>query len=205
MEIVYDFLEGRCDYQSFKDHLYCNDDVFNWLQSLYCEDMLKDKTFRCANALWRADGNVKVAIKNLECGIGVYNKNDMYNFIYWFLSYVFPEKCVQKIDFYEKLARLYTDSVPDCFGGPEVDSLISDIIESAPDSLSKTQRVRFVKSKLNEMFPWKKRPFWVEMPEWPTCNGKPMEYISKKVEGDLFLYLFRDSETGEERIIKQFA
>lgn len=206
MEIVYDFLEGRCDYQVFIKQLYRDKSIFNWLQSLYREEMLEDSTFRCENALWRANGNVKACIDNKKAFcIGVYVRNDIYNFLYYYLTYALPERPIQRIDHYEKLAHLYTNAVPDCFGGPEVDGLISDIIESVPEGLSKTQTVKYVKDRLKELFPWKKRPFWIEMPEWPVSNGKPMEYISKKSDGDLFLYLFRDPETGEERIVKQFA
>lgn len=97
MELVYDFLEGKCDYHSFVKQLRTNDDIFDWLQSLYKEEMLKDKAFRCENALWRANGNVKDAINNLHCGISVYDKNDIYNFLYWFLSYAFPQKTINRI------------------------------------------------------------------------------------------------------------
>lgn len=205
MEIVYDFLEGRCDYQKFREHLYSNEEIFDWLQSLYFDGMIEDETFWCENALWRSAGNVKDAIKALDTIISVYEKNDIYNFLYWFLLYACPNRIIQRIDFYEKRANLYTYSVNDCYGGPEVDGMISDIIESVPENLSKTKKIKFVKDKLKDLFPGKKRPFWIETPDWLVNNGKPMEYISKKSTGDLFMYLFRDPKTGEERIVKQYA
>ena len=206
MEIVYDFLEGRCDYETFIARLYSNEKIFEWLQSLFHPSMLDDDTFKCENQLWRFEGKIKDCIDDYKnYHINVYVQNDIYMFMYYYLLYALPERRIEKIDFYTKRAHLYTDAVSDCFGGPEVDGMISEILESVPENLCQTKKIKYVKDKLKELFPWKKRPCWIEMPEWPVCHGKPMEYISKKAEGDLYLYLFRDSHTGEERIIKQFA
>ena len=206
MEIVYDFLEGRCNYETFVKHLQSNDEIFNWLQSLYFEEMLYDKSFKCENSLWRSNGSVKTCIGDFKkFHISIYVENDIYNFIYHYLTYALPERTIKKIDYYEKRAHLYTDAVNDCFGGIEVDGLISAIIDSVPKNFSKKEKIKYVKVKLNALFPGNKRPFWIEFPEWPTFNGKPMVYIERKRNGDLFQYVFEDADSGKQRIVEQFA
>lgn len=204
MEIVYDFLEGRVTYQTFIDKLYSDESIFNWLQSFVTDEMLMDQSFRCQNSLERNNGSVKDAIgQNL--GMGTCTMNAIYQFLYYFLAYALPDKKINRIDYYSKLSLLYLDVVGECYGGPEVEDLINDIIINLPEELSKTKKIKLAKEKMRELFPGKKRPFWIEGPEWPVNNGKPMIYISRKVDGDLFQYIFEDPETGERRIVEQYA
>ena len=204
MNIVYDFLEGRTSYQTFIDQLYADDAIFDWFQSMVSDDMLKDQSFRCSNSLDREGGSFKACITG-RLGMGVCTMVDIYDFIYHFLERALPDRKITWIDYYRKLADVYLDAVGECYGGPEVEDMINDIIMGLPEELSKTKKVKLAREKMRELFPGKKRPFWIEGPEWPVCNGKPMMYISKKVDGDLFQYVFEDPETGERRIVEQFA
>lgn len=203
MDIVFDFLEGRVSYQEFIDQLYSDDTIFDWFQSMVTEDMLTDSSFWCKNSLDRNNGVFKPCIDS-RLGWGVITMVDIYDFIYHFLLRTLPDRKIVPTDYYSKLADVHLAAVGECYGGPEVEDMINDIIMGLPEDLSKTKKVKLAKEKLRELFPGK-RPFWIEGPEWPVCNGKPMVYVSKKVTGDLFQYKFEDPETGEQRIVEQFA
>ena len=74
----------------------------------------------------------------------------------------------------------------------------------APEDLSTTKKVALIKSRIKELFPGK-RPYWIQSAEWPVYNGKPMLYIERKHDGDLYQYIFEDFETGQRRVVEQFA
>ena len=204
MEIVFDFLEGRVTYQTFIDRLYSDESIFNWLQSFVTDEMLKDRSFWCSTSLKWNNSSFKACVSE-RLNQGVISMSDIYTFIYHFLAYTLPDREINKIKYYDDLSDIYLSAVGECYGGPEVEYLINDIIMSLPEELSKTKRVKLAKEKMRELFPGKKRPFWIEGPEWPVNNGKPMTYISRKVDGDLFQYIFEDPETGERRVVEQFA
>ena len=107
------------------------------------------------------------------------------------------------------------DACPEYIGGPEVDHLLDELLETLPEGLSKTKRVKLYREKLKELFPMrdKKYPRWVQEAEWPISeSGKPMRFVAqKKANGKAYAeimlthYIFEDVDTGEQRIINQFT
>ena len=203
MKIVFNFISGAVSYFEFKANLLKNDDIFNWLQSLLNDNMLNDVDFYCYRALRRYKHSLKECIMmDLSDRIG--NMLNTYSFIYEYLHYAFPDKEIITTNYYDKLDNIYIKSVPDCYGGPEVDEMLSKIVMEAPEDLSTTKKVALIKSRIKELFPGK-RPYWIQSAEWPVYNGKPMLYIERKHDGDLYQYIFEDFETGQRRVVEQFA
>lgn len=107
------------------------------------------------------------------------------------------------------------DACPEYIGGEEVDDLLMDLLESLPDNLSKTKKVRLYKEQLRSLFNIEsnKYPRWIQEAEWPVGeDGVPMRFISQKRKKgkayETMLYtefLFEDVKTGEQRIVEQFT
>lgn len=89
------------------------------------------------------------------------------------------------------------------------DSILQPIIDSIPAGLSKTKRIAIGKEKLRAMFRYDKTyPRWVQSPEWPIVDGKPLVFShQEKVKGaDMFTkYYFYDPDTKKETVIEQFS
>lgn len=107
------------------------------------------------------------------------------------------------------------DACPEYIGGPEVDHLLDELLETLPEGLSKTKRMKLYREKLKELFLMrdKKYPRWVQYAEWPaSASGKPMRFVEqKKAKGKVYAeimlthYTFEDVDTGEQRVIDQFT
>ena len=107
------------------------------------------------------------------------------------------------------------DVCPEYIGGEEVDNLLMDLLETLPDNLSKTKKVKFYKEQLKSLFhiELNKYPRWIQEAEWPMGeDGIPMRFISQKrkkgktYETMLFTeFLFEDVKTGKQRIVEQFT
>lgn len=88
------------------------------------------------------------------------------------------------------------------------DTILQTIIESIPKDLSKTKRISIGKEKVRSLFKYDKTyPRWVQSPEWPIVNGKPLVFShqEKAKGGDIrTYYYFYNEDTKEETVIEQF-
>ena len=107
------------------------------------------------------------------------------------------------------------DACPEYIGGEEVDEILENLLESIPEGLSKTKKVKLYKEQVKAMFHIEKNkyPRWVQSAEWPLGqNNKPMRFIEhnrkKGKEYAMMMYTefcFEDIETGEQRVFEQFT
>ncbi len=118
------------------------------------------------------------------------------------VTFMFTNSEVKLLEFYEKMrpSWLQTDI-------PFLDS----IIQTAPKNLSKDKIIRYVRQRIKELFITRshKYPEWLQNPEWPIVDGKPLEFIRQ--DGDInnyeditINYYFYNSDTKEEVVIEQF-
>ncbi len=203
MEIVFKFIEGEVSYNEFKNNLLKNDDIFDWLQSLLNDKMLNDSEFYCCSLLRRKRHSVKICVMDY-LGEQIGDMYDVHSFISKYVQYVFSNQQLNITTYYKEMYNIHLCAVSDSYGGEEVDKLISDFILNIPKDFSNTKKIKIIKEKMKELFPGK-RPCWVQEAEWPAFNGKPMLYIRRERDGDLFKYIFEDQETGTKRIVEQFA
>lgn len=157
-------------------------------------------------------------IDSLRC-----NDWDFYKFLFWSLhpnrriannlsiytrikkAYQYHKPEVVCTDMYEKEFDLYLDVIKDCFDGPEVITVVEDILGQAREIKSKAERIQYAKTAISEQFHVdKKKPRWLQEPEWPMGNLSPMEFVSQKRVGNVVQYLFLDYDNGETRIVEQF-
>lgn len=89
------------------------------------------------------------------------------------------------------------------------DSIFQKILAEIPENLSKTQRVKVGKDKIRQLFKYDKTyPRWIQDPEWPIVNGKPLVFSHQEnVKGEDFhtYYYFYDEDTKEQTVVEQFS
>ena len=109
------------------------------------------------------------------------------------------------VDIAVKKRLLRLQAVDDCYGGPEVDSVVEEIIDEALMIQGESNQKKYIRNRIKEVFHVKKhsRMAWVREANWPMGKGSPMQYVSTKHKGDEDFYLFKDADTGEKRIITQ--
>ena len=70
----------------------------------------------------------------------------------------------------------------------------------------KKQRIQQAKRDIEEQFHVvdKKRPRWIQGPEWPMGTHSPMMFISQKRSGEVVRYTFKDVDTDEIRVVEEY-
>ena len=131
------------------------------------------------------------------------------------LKKAFPHENINVSDEIEKRFVFGLNAIPEYLGGVEVADIIDDIIDSIPQNLSESARIRLCKEKLRDRFHIEsnKYPRWIQETEWPMGeDGIPMKFISKKRKKgkayDTMLFtefLFEDVKTGKQCIVEQFT
>ncbi len=109
-------------------------------------------------------------------------------------------KYEQDYDFLLDIQPSWLDIVDD-------QGIFDRIIAQMPQELSKSKRIQWGKSKIKELFRYEKTyPRWVQAPEWPIVNGKPLVFSHQKSAGKddvRTFYYFYDPDTKAETIITQ--
>ena len=133
------------------------------------------------------------------------------------MEQLFPEETFHRDNTLSEKHSFLLDACPEYIGGVEVEEagIIEDILDSVPETLSESKRIKEVKSRIKKAFHVSGiiYPRWVQEAEWPVSpNGKPMKFVKQKrkkgkaYEGMLYtLFYFEDVDTGEERIVEQFT
>lgn len=100
-------------------------------------------------------------------------------------------------------------AVPSYIGGAEVaqENIIGKLLQDIPLEYSFSKQKQLVKERIKKAFyiEGNKYPRWIQDPEWPVSNGKPMKYVATtKVNREFVQHHFIDVDTGEERIVNDF-
>ena len=111
-----------------------------------------------------------------------------------------------------KVASLYemeSFGCPDYIGGSEVaaQNIIAKILEKLPINLQKDKNMTIAQKRICEAFHVEggNYPHWIQAPEWPVHNGKPMKFVKTvPVNSEFVQHHFVDPETGDERIVDDF-
>ncbi|MEO1527856.1 MAG: hypothetical protein AAFX06_20690 [Planctomycetota bacterium] len=110
---------------------------------------------------------------------------------------------------YSDTARLVLDALPSYLDPP-----MEFVIPLIPDDpgMSKTKKKQVLKQLLKEAFPCAgKPPRWVQSPDWPIVEGRPLLFIGQ-VQIDVpdlfhdsgFVYIFYSTADSEFKTIAQF-
>lgn len=110
-------------------------------------------------------------------------------------------------DEYTDRFRLYLDAIGEYLEGPEVNHLISRLVQEAYDAAAtKTARRKLAREKLRSAFhiEGRKYPHWIQDAEWPCGVDSPMRFLSQQRQGERTVYRFQDVKTGDIREIEQY-
>ena len=107
---------------------------------------------------------------------------------------------------YDKQFAVYLEATQDCFEGSEVNELLEAIVQNALQLKTKTKQIQKAKQDIREAFhvEGRKRPRWINGPDWPMGENSPMEFINQKNYGEEVHYHFRDVDTGDIRTIVDY-
>ena len=223
MQIVLDFVTGKVGMEEFKKAWYSDPSIGEWLDGLVnFKADLKPEWKEFPTLYYTYLGVIKETHNGSV--LAFINASEKYDKLVSEKGHVSP-KWIEVLWYFEVIAAVvkaaYPEIIPtpyyrqesdfllavvgDYLGGDEVEDFISDLLDKYPPEMPKTKRKKEAKAALREAFHLEgsKYPMWAQEPEWPMGKKSPMAYVSKKTDGDLVRFTFRDVDTGEEKIVEQ--
>lgn len=198
IELLKNFVSGQISIEEFENIYYSEEKLQKFLQ-----DKLPENMHSYAEVRWN-NGDINLALKkeNWKTKSGRFGVQIL---IRRWLQGNFINCEVASI--YQEELSFLIDVMPDYINGEQAESLIDGIIQSVPETMPKTKRLKEIKVKIRDAFHVEDRkyPRWVQDTDWPfSQTGKPLKYVSRKTDGDLVQHTFVDVDTGEETIVEEF-
>ena len=218
---VKDFIEGRVSGVDFVRRWEEAPELSDWVQTIIPPGKTWDKVIRTWDDQGRLCGvtfrrNVPFDIHDWweeRKFYGICTTGQILNIHCAMSSYyaaAFPEEPLQIDQSISEQHRFMLHFCPEYVGGREVEltGILEKLYEALPEDLSKTKKGKLFRERLKETFhlEGKKRPYWLQSPEWPLGQGEiPMRYVTSRGNMDRKIYVFEDIKTGEIREVVQFT
>ena len=198
IEILKKFVGGEMSIEEFKNIYFFDEKIQQFLQ-----DNLPESMVGYADVRWN-DGDINLALKKQKWETK-WGRSVIQSLIEIWLTRNNIDCYVTPI--YDEEYSFLIDVMPDYINGVQAEAFIDDIIQSVPETMPKTKRIKEIKAKTKEAFHVEDRkyPRWAQDTDWPFSQmGKPLKYVSRKTGGDLVQHTFVDVDTGEETIVEEF-
>lgn len=208
--MIIDCVEGRISYFQMKEIFSSDAELLKWFEEkmqgvYYCyEKATPENDYHPKEIPFTIQHWIE-GEHNVEGSIGfLLNFNGMMR---RFMKYNYPEVEVHEDTTIDKMFDLLQDACPEYIDGPEVwnSGILERILNECEPDWKKTKKVKYVKERIKEEFhlEGRKYPRWIQQPDWPFSNGKPMKYVNTtvKYKSEWYQHHFIDVESGEERIV----
>ena len=198
---ILDYAEGRLSHEEFKAELYLHPELWEELQSLMPLDN-KDPAcrFRTLFPNMKLLETNQYRVKQTLLAFD-YRGSLAHALVSALVQYHDPSAEIRKPPEESGLSFLEKNNL-DFIGGPEADRYVRALLLSHADSTA-AEKKRAIREAFH--IQPRKRPGWVQDPEWPFRNGKPLRFLSQRHSGELYEYVFEDPETGELVTVTQLA
>lgn len=202
MQVVFDFVQGLIGDEEFEYIIYATPSIWKWVQELVPEDIESPdcgfrKVYGMIQGFETNNYNVKATITSFG-----YSQFIARALISELVKYNFPEVTIKDPitttpdDILEKMNLSY-------IGGDEADRLVRQILL---DGNGENRKV--LKERIKATFGIenaRRHPHWVQEPEWPFCDGRPMRFVGETQDGELFSYRFKDDTSDTEITVEQYS
>lgn len=198
---IINFVEGRISAENFHKELLKNSFLKKEFSKWYCDrTALKDYGYNFYKFLskdWR--------FNSLD-----WNKVTIKYYLSWWLEKFLNDKGIDFVPLpqYEQDYSFLLSIQPSWLDIDD-DTFFQRIMDEIPQDLPKAQRVKMGKEIVKSMFKYEKTyPRWLQDPEWPIVNGKPLVFShQEKGKGDDChnYYYFYSEDTKEQTVVEQFG
>ena len=200
VNILIDYVEGRLDVSKFRKEFLSNLCLKNLLQSKIKIDGYKWCGYNIYDYLFRQMDPSKNNWENIFSRYMVWSQ--LVEFLKYFKIPFKPDYDKYRTDYIYLL-----DIQPSWLDITDDQGIFDKILAERPKELSKTKQIAWGKAELKKLFRYDKTyPRWIQSPEWPITEGKPLVFSHQKKAGkddERVFYYFYDPETKAETVITQ--
>lgn len=215
LQLTLDYVEGRITPSEYEAMLESDDQLYQWIQSIVPDG----KEIRIVNRkLFKPESfpfDIRLALKKYEAldeggprGTLSYHYH-IHHEVAQLIGEALPDLQLSVDPKPAILRELQLFAIPDYIGGKEVceSRILTTLLADIPVEWSESKRNKAAKDRVKQAFhiEGRKRPYWIQNPEWPMSNGVPMRYEkTTRVNREFVQHHFSDIETGEVRIVDDF-
>lgn len=211
-QMVLDYLEGRMEYHDFQNEIDNNADFIQWFQYVVPSTCFSstiptpENNFKGEQIPFDLKADLKLLEHFNPKGSLAFQLN-FQSLMSRLIKEAFPDIHFKVDPTIDNMYTLILEAVPSYIGGAELSrsGFIERMIQELPDDWSKTKKIKELRERIKAAFHIEGRnyPHWVQSPEWPLSNGKPMKYVKTtvKYKGEWYQHHFVDVDTGEETIV----
>lgn len=189
-----EFVEGKMSFEEFKKNYEENPDYYKLL-----DDKNPGEQFRCLSNI-TVNENMKLLKWSTADGKLVVHRSIMFFLLYYNVEINPTQMYQERVEFLVNIQPSYVNI--------EDEEFLNNIINQAPKELTFKKQKIWIKNKIKEIFKFDmKPPKWVQDPEWPIVDGKPLVFkgqTKEKIDDERVYYTFYNPETKEEKVIIQF-
>lgn len=200
LQIIIDYVEGKSDIKDFRKEFLNNPSLIKVLKSKIYLECYKHYDYNIYDYFNR---QIDPAKSDWDT---IYARYVVWFDLKQFLNYnhiAFNDIYTKYNDDYDYLL----DIQPSWLDIVDDQGIFDKIIAECPKDLSRTKRIAWGKARIKELFKYDKTyPRWIQDPEWPIINGKPLVFSHQKKAGkddERVYYYFYDPDTKEETVITQ--
>lgn len=200
LQIIIDYVGGKSNIKEFRKEFLNNPSIKKLLESKIYIEAFKSYNYNLFDYFNKRINPLRNDWNN------VYSKYVVWYDLKLFLDYnhIVYDRSNQK---YQDDYSYILDIQPSWLDIEDDQGIFDKIIAECPKDLSKTKRIAWGKAKLKELFKYDKTyPRWIQDPEWPIVNGKPLVFSHQKKAGkndERVYYYFYDPDTKKETVITQ--
>lgn len=201
IQSIVDYVEGRMPINVFREEFLTNSNLQKVLKEPMDQkyEYLKDYDFQLYNLFMNGYIYKKSNWNTVRIKFGLQAELeeflDQQNIIY------------KKFTKYDDAYSFILDIQPSWVFCVDDQGIYDKILEEVPKDISKTKQIAWGKARIKELFRYEKTyPRWVQSPEWPIVNGKPLVFShqsKEKKDDERVYYNFYDPETKEETVVMQ--
>lgn len=203
--ICIDLLEGRLSIDEFMNIAESDNEVFDWLQSVFVSNVEKESaTEESATPEEYSIDYIENKLREYYLLGTIKGKLDFLDEIYRIIHFGFPGESIKLDTSLREDNRYILTICPEYIGGKRAEILVEKIYYDLKTQ-NKLTKSEFRKQILVAFHIAMKKPHWLQEAEWPFGeNGIPMEFISEtKIVNERREYTFRDVTTGAITVIDQ--
>lgn len=210
-----DYLEGRILPAEYESMIENDEGLYRWIQNMvpdgkqfsYCTPPSKELVFYPYDIR-----DVMKVHERLSYGGPKGTPSYHYHIhaaILHLFTVAFPNIQITADKRFSVMRELCLSAVPSYIGGSEVvqHNIIGKLLENIPVNLPISKQRQLAKVRIREAFHIEdnKYPRWIQAPEWPINNGKPMKYLKTvRVNSEFLQHFFVDDDTGDVKVVDDF-
>ena len=211
-KLTIDYLEGRISPSDFEEMIDSDDNLYFWIQSV----VPNGKTYGYHDAsIGEYVRHIRKVMKlHEELAWGGPKGSLSYHYyihkhIAQLMQEAFPQLAIAIDNRPEMLDKLSMSACPSYIGGTEVakSDILGQLLSDISTEWSIKRQIAVARERIKTAFhiEGNKYPRWIQEPEWPMNNGKPMKFVKTvRINPEYVQHQFLDTDSGLVRTVDDF-